>query len=152
MALAGVQKYWKVCTKGSEATLSGFGGRKEPTDRDWVDTAWREVVEELFHVKTVPLPLLEELRTTIQVGSVGVTGGYVMLRYSFRELATALELMRRHLRTSVLYKVFPVSLSELVTGRELCAEAEIGSLALIPMTRFRVGVEFQKDLSTGHTT
>ena len=47
VALAGVQKYWKV-RKGSEAVLSGFGGRKEATDLDWFHTAWREVIEELL--------------------------------------------------------------------------------------------------------
>ena len=145
VALAGVQKYWKV-RKGSEAVLSGFGGRKEATDLDWFHTAWREVIEELFHVKTVPLIVLYDLRNRLPPADPAVTGGYVMLRYGFRDLVTALKIIRHYIPTSPLYKVFPITVADLVTRRHPSKEGEIGALALLPTHRFKIAPEFQEDL------
>lgn len=145
VALAGVQKYWKV-VKGGDATLSGFGGRKELTDQDWFHTAWREVVEELFHVNAVPPALIYELRRSFPPSDPVFTSGYVMLRYGFRDLVTALKIIQRHIPVSVLYKTFPCTVSDLVTRRHPSADAEIGALALIPTHRFKIAPEFQLDL------
>ena len=144
VALGGVQKNWKV-VKGAEAVLSGFGGRKEETDKDWFHTAWREVVEELFHVKTVSTTLIQELRHSFPSDPI-FTSGYVMLHYEFLDLVKALKIIQRHLSVSVLYKTFPTTLSDLVTNRKPSVDAEIGALALIPTHRFKIAPEFQLDL------
>lgn len=147
VALAGVQKYWKV-VKGADAVLSGFGGRKEETDKDWFHTAWREVVEELFHVKTVSITLIHELRHSFPPSDPVFMSGYVMLHYEFLDLVKALKIIQRHIPVSALYKTFPTTLNDLVTNRQPSPEAEIGALALIPTHRFKIAPEFQLDLQS----
>ena len=60
LALAGIQKYRKVVENSVDAQLSGFGGRKEDSDIDWVHTAFREVIEELFDVSNVSVALINQ--------------------------------------------------------------------------------------------
>ena len=155
MALAGVQKYWRVA-KGGAAVLSGFGGRKEAIDGDWLDTAWREVVEELFHVTSVSPALLLALRRSIPLPippRITYTSGYVILHLGFSELETAMTLCRKHGVQSELYKTMPISVKDLILLRCSLNAAEIGPLALLPSThRTVIADEFLGDLSYYRTT
>jgi hypothetical protein len=54
VALAGIQKHRQVLKGSVEPRLSGFGGRREDQDIDWVHTAFRETVEELRVPRSAP--------------------------------------------------------------------------------------------------
>jgi len=150
VALAGIQKYWRVA-KGGPAVLSGFGGRREDGDSDWLATAWREVIEELFHITTVPAPLLQALRSAIPLPippHTTYTSGYVILYLGFRHLETALGLCKTHGLQSDLYKAMPSSVLELILLRGSASQAEVGPLALLPTAhRAIIAEDFQGDLS-----
>ncbi len=148
VALAGIQKYPKVL-KGAKAVLSGLGGHREPSDEDWCHTAWREVIEELFHVPTVPLPLLRELRTAILFQHPPIfSQDYVLLRLGFGDLTKVLALCRKHKIQSELYKTMPLTVNDLILERCLQSSAEIGVLALIPSDPYvTIAPEFSSDLN-----
>jgi hypothetical protein len=132
--------------KGDPAILSGFGGRRESSDVDWFHTAWREVIEELFHIKTIPLACIHHLRISHPPSYPVVTSGYVLLRYTFHDLTRAMDLVRRYSMTSPLYTTIPRTVGDLVTKRGIRADAEIGSLALIPTHSVRIASEFMTDI------
>lgn len=151
VALAGVQKYWRVSKQGSQGILSGFGGSREAGDTDWLHTAWREVVEELFHVKNVPAPLLQLLRSRIPLPIpplITCTSGYILLHLGFAELEVALTLCRKHGIQSELYKTMPTTVSDLVMKRSPSTQAELGPLALLPIShRVVISEQFTGDLA-----
>jgi hypothetical protein len=157
VALAGIQKYWRVAKQGGDkgnrphGVLSGLGGRKEAADADWLDTAWREVVEELFHLKAVPAALLQALRSHIPLPIpplVICTSGYVLLHLGFVELEVALGLCRTHGIQSELYTTMPTTVAELVLKRSPSPDAELGPLALLPVAhRVVISEQFAGDLA-----
>jgi hypothetical protein len=153
VALAGIQKYWRVAKGGgnSGGVLSGLGGSREAGDADWLDTAWREVVEELFDVKNVPAALLLSLRSHIPLPIpplITNTSGYILLHLGFAELEVALALCGKHGIQSELYKAIPTTVSDLVLKRSPSPRAELGPLALLPIThRVTISSEFTGDLA-----
>jgi hypothetical protein len=151
VALAGIQKYGRV-VQGGKALLSGFGGSKEPTDIDWLDTAWREVLEELFHVSRVPVGLLNQLRMTIAIPAPTYTSGYVLVHLGFDELTKALCLCKKYGITTDLYDTVPLTVTSLVFNRRPLPVAEIGPLALLPVShRVSIADEFAGDLTAYRT-
>lgn len=153
VALAGIQKYYRV-VKGAQAVLSGLGGAKEAADTDWLDTAWREVIEELLGVPVVPTALLRALRASVPLPippRTSYMSGYVLLHLGFAHLTKALALCRSHGLRGPLYKTTPVSVSDLIFLRCASNHTEIGPLALLPVShRFVVAGEFMGDLATYH--
>ena len=149
VALAGIQKYGRVC-KGATAVLSGLGGRRESSDIDWLHTAWREVIEELFGVDKVPVALVNDLRIHLPLRfPASCTGGYVLVRFGFDELTRALTICSNYRIVSELYKTMPLTVSDLLLKRSPSASAEIGTLSLIPVShRVTIAEEFFGDLST----
>jgi hypothetical protein len=151
VALAGVQKYYRVA-KGAHAILSGFGGAKEATDGDWLDTAWREVIEELLGVAVVPPALLRALRTSVPLPippRTNYISGYVLLCLEFYHLKEALTLCRIYGVTSPLYAKPPMCISDLVLLRRPSEDAEIGALALLPVShRVAIASEYAGDLAS----
>jgi hypothetical protein len=130
--LSGVQKQRLVVQGRALPVLSGFGGSREPTDFDWIHTAIRETVEELFEVKVVPIGLVQQLRLALPFKHVTETGGYVMIQYTFDDLATLLRLCGS-LR-SPLYKAQPKTFLDLITKRDwVKVDCEIGALSLLPL-------------------
>ena len=146
LALAGVQKHRKVIEGSLDARLSGFGGRKEDTDIDWVHTAFREVMEELFDVSNVSVALINQLRIAIPYRPFDEVGGYMNMRCSFADLQTILKIASNHIQ-SPLYKKMPLTLDELLLNRQPQSNSEIGPLALIPVTvSVLVDPDFTEDL------
>lgn len=130
--------------------LSGLGGRREATDLDWFDTAWREVIEELFHVRNVPRRLLTRLRSSLPSEARATeAGGYVLLSCSFTDLLAVLRLCKSEGLVSPLYTRIPSSLVELIMNRTVADRAEIGSLALLPRRPSPLTIHplFQSDLN-----
>ena len=129
VALAGVQKQFLVIDGKRKPVLSGLGGRREPNDIDWIHTAFRETVEELFDVKDVPVTLLNRLRLLLPIRHVAENQGYVLLQYSFDDLVQLLALCKS--LVSPLYKAQPRTVQDLIVKRCITS-SEIGSLALLP--------------------
>ena len=144
VALAGVQKQFLVGIGKRLPVLSGFGGRRESSDIDWVHTALRETVEELFDVKDVPVTLLNRLRLLLPIRSVVETGGYIMIQYSFDDLVVLLTCCTS--LVSPLYKVQPRTVQDLIVKR-CVGSGEIGSLALVPRLQgITIDPHFEEDL------
>jgi len=143
VALAGVQKHRKVIEGSIEARLSGFGGHKEIEDIDWIHTAIRETVEELFDVEHVSVTLVQQIRTSLPYREPIQEGNYIMMHCNFTDLNTILLIASKHL-TSPLYKKQPLSLNELILKRRPQPTSEIGALALIPV---QVSVLIDPDFS-----
>ena len=146
LALAGVQKHRLVIEGSLDARLSGFGGRKEETDIDWVHTAFREVIEELFDATDVSVALINQLRIAIPYREFDEVGSYINMRCNFGDLLTILNIASKHIK-SPLYKKMPLTLDELLLGRKPQLNSEIGPLALIPVSvSVHVDPEFTEDL------
>ena len=136
VALAGIQKN-QYLKQGETAYLSGFGGRREQKDFDWVHTAWREVVEELYNESLVPIELILELRKQIPIRFTPCEQqGYVMFRLGFDDLTKMLEICAkpRYKFHSPIYRVMPLSITDLIINRLPSHYSEIGSLALVPIS------------------
>ena len=145
VALAGVQKQFLVASGKRKPVLSGLGGRREPNDIDWIHTALRETVEELFDVKDVPVILLNQLRLLLPIRHVVENNGYIMIQYSFDDLVVLLKGCASLL--SPLYKVQPRSVLDLIVKRCI-GSSEIGSLALVPrLSGVTIDPHFEEDLA-----
>jgi hypothetical protein len=144
VALAGVQKQFLVSSGKRAPVLSGLGGRREQGDIDWIHTALRETVEELFDVKDVPVALLNRLRLHLPIRHAVEADGYVLAQYSFDDLSVLLRLCVA--LQSPLYKVQPRTVHDLITKR-CVGTSEIGSLALVPRLQgVTVDTHFEADL------
>ena len=143
VAIAGVQKHYK----NSETILSGFGGRREATDQDWVHTAFRETVEELYNTTNVPMKLILSLRRQIVSLKPPIyTSGYLVIQLNFDQLRTFLKICRTHLLCEI-YKQMPLTLDDLILKRCPSSSSEIGALALIPVAKaVTVDPDFLNDL------
>jgi len=147
VALAGIQKHRLVINGKLNAKLSGFGGRKEEGDIDWVHTAYRETLEELFDIENVPIRLINELRAVIPYREHIQSGSYFNLRLTFTDLKTLLFITVKHIKTSPLYKKMPLTLDDLILKRAPQAASEIGSLALVPVFQVcEIDGDFAQDL------
>jgi len=146
VALAGVQKQFLVASGKRKPVLSGLGGRRESNDIDWVHTALRETVEELFDLKEVPIALINQLRLLLPIRHVIENSGYVIIQYTFDDLAVLLK--RCSSLVSPLYKVQPHTLHDLIVKRCVGA-SEIGSLALVPRLQgVTIDQHFEEDLAS----
>ena len=152
VALAGIQKHRQVVKGSVEPRLSGFGGRREDQDIDWVHTAFRETIEELFGVDGVSVSLVQLLRSKVPYRASFKTGEYWVLQSTFEDLKTLLLIASKHLQ-SPLYSRMPLTLEELITRRHPQSISEIGALALVPVSSPYVDVAFTEDLkkATGAT-
>jgi hypothetical protein len=147
VALAGVQKHRLVTEGKLPAKLSGFGGRKEEGDIDWVHTAYRETIEELFDVEKVPFSLINELRASIPYREHIQSGSYFNLRLTFDDLKKLLLITVKHIPVSPLYKKMPLTLNDLILKRSPQTTSEIGSLALVPVFQIcEIDSDFSGDL------
>jgi len=145
VALAGIQKHRQVLKGSVEPRLSGFGGRKEAQDIDWIHTAFRETIEELFGIEDVSVSLVQLLRAKVPYRASFKAGEYWVLQSSFEDLKTLLTLVAKHIQ-SPLYSKMPLTLEELITRRSPQSISEIGALALIPVSSPYVDVNFSEDL------
>ena len=147
VALAGIHKKFKLADPTAICRLSGFGGRSEAGDIDWFYTAWRETVEELFHIQPVPIGLISNLRQQITVHP-SESNGYIQIRCTFADLTQFLKICASFSLVSELYKKMPRTVDELILGRSPSFTSEIGALALLPITRdLMIDPDFQTDLA-----
>jgi hypothetical protein len=145
VVLAGVQKQFLVANNQRKPVLSGLGGRREDGDVDWIHTAFRETVEELFHLKDVSVALINRLRIALPLRHSVENNGYVLLQYSFDDLTVLLTLCKS--LSSPLYAVQPRTVQDLLVKRRIMS-CEIGSLALVPRLQgVTLDPHFDEDLA-----
>ena len=150
VALAGVQKH-RLLGHDDIATLSGFGGRKEPKDFDWCHTAWREVIEELYGESVIPVELILDLRRLIPVKEPEVERhNYVLFRLTFADLTQVLRIcaLPKYKLASPIYSSLPLTLEDLILKRQPKSHTEVGTLSLVPISHdVSVDTYFTEDLA-----
>jgi hypothetical protein len=132
--LSGYQK------KKGKNIISGLGGSREENE-SYMDTAFRETIEELFHVNEVPSKLLDTLKRVLKPKSVigkDVEGWgiYVTVIFTFEDLETLLKYAERVSLKTPIYDTFPNTLSDLLlerNPRQGSHVPEIEYLTIIPL-------------------
>lgn len=145
--LAGYQK------KRGEIIMSGLGGSREE-DESYMDTALRETVEELFHVKEVPPKLRKALKKVLKPKSVRGKevegwGVYITVIFTFEDLETLLKYAERVSLKTPIYDTFPKTVSELLFERNPhrgSSPPEIEYLTIIPVDTDYADVPVQPEL------
>jgi hypothetical protein len=136
--------------RNHQVRVCGFGGKTEG-EESWWQTAFRETIEEFFHVTTIPNKLYKALKS-IEPVRILYAEDYNTLVYTFRQLKTFLKMCASHIPTSPLYAQMPRSVEELVFGRNVgnMEGVEIMDIVFWPLKnphrRFRITREFIGDL------
>ena len=117
--------------------ISGIGGKREGCE-EFVQTAMREMLEELFGIYSRN-DLVNSLMA-IPYDRLVISGDYVSLVYSFDSLEKILEVVRLN-ATSPLYNEIPLTLFDLIFKR-LGVNSEISHLCLLPVVNHPRGTPF----------
>jgi hypothetical protein len=135
--------------KGRKPFLSGFGGTKTAQDIDWIGTAWRETIEELWGVLAVPPHIVNQLRASIKIRHILIQPGYIQILLHLEDLKDVCRILQRNRLASPLYTTYPKDLQDLILNRRI-GQTEITHLCLIPFLEepLLVAAEFVGDV--GH--
>jgi hypothetical protein len=114
--------------------ITGIGGHREG-DEPYYFTAYRETIEEIYHVSSVPTPLLELLVTKLPPKAVHMQKDYVMLFFTLGDFHAFLKICKTQKLKSPLYDKMPKTLSNCILTRNHMPEAEISSLCLLPIVK-----------------
>ena len=114
--------------------IRGIGGHKEGNET-YLETAYRETLEELFHIEATQIPtgLIAKLSTTLKPQHYKMKKGYVMVFLTFKDLETLLILCQKAGLRSPLYSKLPKTLIETIQMRGIDLKAEISTLCLLPV-------------------
>ena len=113
--------------------ISGLGGKREG-EEEILTTAFRETLEELFELSTVPLEWIESLQKEVSWKTKIMNGEYVSFVYSFEDLQCILNFLEKQGVQSPLYEEFPTNLVSLLFNRNLkTPPPEISHLVLLPL-------------------
>jgi hypothetical protein len=119
--------------------ITGIGGMKAENET-LVDTAIRECLEELFNSGLLPSKLVPDIIKQIQPKDCYMNGKYGVVVYSFSDLETILNIVKKYNLPSNLYRKLPNklprTLKELVFEREYDPTAEIVSLSILPIEMY----------------
>lgn len=132
-------------------SISGIGGKRSDMDVDYVDTAWRETLEEIFGW-VVSRELLEHVRNHMPPGKeiYYAKYKYVALCYTFDDLKYLLKILAAfpELPPTEFYERFPTRLDELLLFRlNPHGRFEVRQLCLLPVEK-HIGIsnEFRADI------
>jgi hypothetical protein len=125
--------------------LDGIGGSRDGSETA-IETAFRETLEELFEI--VPsAALVAEMRRHFKARSKFQTGQYICFVYNFKTLEKMMVFLKEQGIRSPLYKVFPVTVTELLFNRRI-RPTELTHLSLIPFVDdLSLEEHFLKDFS-----
>ena len=110
--------------------IYGIGGKREPADTTYRETAFREAMEELLGLHTIPPRILQKLIRRVPIYTEDVRE-YIMLHYSFTDLEWFLGSLRG-LRTP-FYDRMPRSLGELLLNRRVETSTEMTHICMVPV-------------------
>jgi hypothetical protein len=133
--------------------MSGFGGKREGSETA-EETAWREVLEEMFDWTA------EEITDSLLAFCFSLEplhrlekNGYICFVYSFTQLE---EILAQITTASRLYETIPRTLGDLVFGRKFIMKnvfnstaekaPEIGQILVLSLYRQSVDIEFYNDI------
>jgi len=116
--------------------ISGIGGHKEG-DETYLETAYRETIEEIFHVATsdIPSKLIPTLQDKMTPRKIQMKDGYLILTFTFEDLTLFLKLCKTSGLRSPVYTKIPKNLMGLLLTRQYDLKAEISSFALLPVVK-----------------
>ena len=128
-----------------KGVLDGIGGSREEGEMA-IETAFRETLEELFDI--VPsAALVTEMRKHFKPRSKFQTGQYICFVYNFKTLEKMMVFLKGQGLHSPLYKVFPVTITDLLFSRRI-RPTELTHLSLIPFVdELSLEEHFLKDFS-----
>jgi len=128
-----------------KGVLDGIGGTREEGETA-IETAFRETLEELFEISPSTV-LVTEMRKRFKSRSKFQTGQYICFVYNFKTLEKMMVFLKAHGLCSPLYKVFPVTITELLFNRRI-RPTELTHLSLIPFVdELSLEEHFLKDFS-----
>jgi hypothetical protein len=141
LILAGYQPYKKV------PVISGIGGSCNSGEH-YVDTAHRELLEELFGFEGDLTNLVMLVKNTVSSSKYITNGPYINLVYNFDDLSAILVLLNMQSTQSKFYDKFPQCIEDLLLKRKLILGAEIRHLILLPVLQnLPIADEFIKDIT-----
>jgi len=111
--------------------ISGIGGKKEAHE-SFMDTALRELVEELLEANPTP-ELIQDIKVSVTPTKVVQNGSYILVLYTFESLISILKLLKRHAVNSPLYDTVPETLIDLLLKRKISSKSEISHLCILPL-------------------
>ena len=119
--------------------VSGIGGKRDDCE-EFVQTALREMLEELFGIYDRP-DFITALMA-IPYDRLAISGDYVSLIYSFSSLEKIMAELVRLNAVSLLYNEMPLCLADLILKRSNLIDSEISHLCLLPVVRHPRGTPF----------
>lgn len=141
--------------------LSGFGGKME-SGESWIETAWRETLEELFELAPKPIQtVIPIILERIKYSNIIRQDKYTAFVYSFKDLEKVMSILKTRRVISPMYRLFPTTVSELVFERKQRpptrvirgAVPEISTLAILPlMSWISISGDFMNDLAVASMT
>ena len=114
--------------------ITGIGGHKEG-EETYLQTAYRETIEEMFHVTQtqIPIGLLDKLVRTMSPKKIKMKKGYVLVSFTFGDLEQFLKTCKKSGLRSSLFAKMPTTLFDLLQTRRMELKAEISILCLLPL-------------------
>ena len=135
---AGCLFFWERLVLGGyqpskkKPQISGLGGMRQGQEIV-MHTAFRETVEELYHVNEVPIKLLQKLIQAMDPKAVLSSGDYVSLVFDERQLIQFLRICKKSGLKSPLYLEMPTDICTLLFKRLPDPSAEITHLCALPL-------------------
>ena len=128
-----------------KGVLDGIGGTREEGETA-IETAFRETLEELFEIVCSD-ELIADIRRNFKPRSKFQTGQYICFVYNFKTLEKMMVFLKGQGLHSPLYKVFPVTITDLLFSRRI-RPTELTHLSLIPFVdELSLEEHFLKDFS-----
>lgn len=119
--------------------ISGIGGKRDDCE-EFVQTAMREMLEELFGIYARP-DFVSALMA-IPYERLIISGDYVSLVYSFSSLEKILAELVHLNAVSPLYNEMPLTLIDLILKRIVGVDSEISHLCVLPVVNHPRGTPF----------
>ena len=121
--------------------ISGIGGHREKGE-NYYQTAFRETVDEIYHVSKLPTHLVPRLMNELHPKKEENHNNYIILNYNFDDFKKFLKICKKSGLESPVYKNIPRTLMEAIKEREVDLAAEITHLCLLPVIRDFEGRSF----------
>lgn len=134
LILAGYQPYKK------RPIISGIGGSCNKGE-NYIDTAIREMLEEIFGFEGDLTNLLVLIKTNVVPTKQIRNGDYISIIYSFDDLLSIISILNTGFLTSKFYDIFPQNIEDILLKRKLIAGEEIQQLLLLPILHLEQGLK-----------
>jgi hypothetical protein len=121
----------KFVLAGYKGKITGIGGKKQLNETP-IETATREMVEELFELEEIPTGLLSAIIDRLEFDDLISWENYCTFIMDFTDLGLILGILSLFNVKSRVYKEIPVNINELIRTRLILPSAELTYILLIP--------------------